>query len=148
MADPHHAGLCHNSVSVLHADRTAESNKTKGGGVCLMVNRKWCDARSISTLSIGCSPHLEYLSIKCCPLYLPLTGQVKRATVVCIPPQAGTGMALFELHDVLSEFQNKDLIVAEDFNKANLGQVMPNFYQHVMCPSIILDHWYTAYRRD
>ncbi|XP_076745749.1 uncharacterized protein LOC112435595 [Maylandia zebra] len=142
------------SFFVLRADRTAESNKTKGGGVCFMVNRKWCDARSISTLSSGCSPHLEFLSIKCRPFYLPREFTSVIATVVYIPPQADTGMALSELHDVLSSLQNKDpgaaLIVAGDFNKANLRQVMPNFYQHVPCPTRgdrILDHCYTPYKQ-
>ncbi len=29
--------------SVLRMDRTAEAGKTKGGGVCFMINKKWCD---------------------------------------------------------------------------------------------------------
>ncbi len=39
------------NFSVLRMDRTAEAGKTKGGGVCFMINRK------------SCSPHLEHLSI-------------------------------------------------------------------------------------
>lgn len=35
-------------------DRNEASNKSKGGGVCLMVNRKWCEASGVSTLSHGC----------------------------------------------------------------------------------------------
>lgn len=119
-----------------------------------MVNRKWSDARSISTLSSGCSPHLEFLSIKCHPFYLPREFTSVIATVVYIPPQADTGMAWSELHDVLSSFQNKDsgaaLIVAGDFNKVNFGQVMPNFYQHVSCLSRgdrIFDHCYMPYKQ-
>lgn len=75
--------------------------------------------------------------------------------MVYIPPDADTGIALTELHDVLSAFQNKDpntaLIVVGDFNKANLRQVMPNFYQHVMCPTRgarTLNHCYTPYKQD
>ncbi len=51
------------NFSVLRMDRTAEAGKTKGGGVCFMINRKWCDPRNISILSRSCSPHLEHLSI-------------------------------------------------------------------------------------
>ncbi len=47
---------------VLRMDRTAESGKTKGGGVCFMINKKWCDPRNISILSRSCSPRLEHLS--------------------------------------------------------------------------------------
>ncbi|XP_039874560.1 uncharacterized protein LOC120725650 [Simochromis diagramma] len=142
------------SFFVLRTDRTAESNKTKGGGVCFMVNRKSCDARSISALCSGCLPHLEFLSIKCRPFCLPRKFTSVIATVVYIPAQADTGMALSELHDELSSLQNKDpgaaLIVAGDFNKANLRQVIPNFYQHVSCPlrgDRILDHCYTPYKQ-
>ncbi len=51
-------------------DRTAEAGKTKGGGVCFMINKKWCDPRNISILSCSCSPHLEHISIICRPFYL------------------------------------------------------------------------------
>ncbi len=59
------------NFSVLRMDRTAEARKTKGGGVCFMINKKWCDPRNISILSRSCSPHLEHLSIICRPFYLP-----------------------------------------------------------------------------
>ncbi len=52
------------NFSVLRMDRTAEAGKTKGGGVCFMINKKWCDPRNISILSRSCSAHiiLMYLS--------------------------------------------------------------------------------------
>ncbi len=31
------------NFSVLRMDRTAEAGKNKGGGVCFMINKKWCD---------------------------------------------------------------------------------------------------------
>ncbi len=39
------------NFSVLRMDRTAEAGKTKGGGVCFTINKKWCDPRNISILS-------------------------------------------------------------------------------------------------
>ncbi len=51
------------NFSVLRMDRTAEAGKSKGGGVCFMINKKWCDPRNISSLSRSCLPHLEHLSI-------------------------------------------------------------------------------------
>ena len=141
------------NFSVLRMDRTAEAGKSKGGGVCFMINKKWCDPRNISTLSRSCSPHLEHLSIICRPFYLPREFSSIIVTAVYIPPQADTGLALSELHDALSGNINKHpdaaVIIAGDFNKANLRQVMPNFYQHVSCPTRgpnTLDHCYTQFK--
>ncbi len=86
------------NFSVLRMDRTAEAGKTKGGGVCFMINKKWCDPRSISILSFSCSPHLEHLSIICRPFYLPREFSSIVITSVYIPPQADTSLAWAKLH--------------------------------------------------
>ncbi len=57
-------------------------------------------------------------------------------TAVYMPPQSDTGLALSKLHGVLSGYINKHpdaaFIIPGDFKKANLRQVMPNFYQHTV----------------
>ncbi len=87
-----------------------------------MINRKWCDARNISILSSSCSPHLEHLSIICRPFYLPWEFSSIVITSVYIPPQADTSLALLNLHNVLSGYNNKHpdaaFIIAGDFNKS------------------------------
>ncbi len=115
-----------------------------------MINRKWCDPRNISILSRSCSPHLEHLSIICRPFYLTREFSSIVITSVYIPPQADTSLALFKLHDELSGYNNKHpdaaFIIAGDFNKANLKKVLPNFHQHISCPTRglnTLDHCYT-----
>ncbi len=142
------------NFSVLRMDRTAEAGKTKGGGVCFMINKKWCDPRSISILSLSGSPRLEHLSIICRPFYLPREISSIIITAVYIPPQADTSLALSKLHDVLSRYINKHpdsaSIIAGDFNKASLRQVMPNFHQHISCPTRgpnTLDHCYTQFKK-
>ncbi len=141
------------NISVLRMDRTAEAGKTKGGGVCFMINKKWCDPRSISILSRSCSPHLEHLSIICRPFYLPQEFSSIIVTAVYIPPQADTSLALSKLHDVLSGYINKHpdaaSIITGDFDKASLRQVMLNFHQRVSCPTRgpnTLDHCYTQFK--
>ncbi len=138
---------------VLRMDRTAEARKNKGGGVCFMINKKWCDPRNISILLRSCSPHLEHLSIICRPFYLPREFTSIIVTAVYIPPQADTSLALSKLHDELSGNINKHpdaaCIIAGDFNKANLRKVMPNFHQHISCPTRgqnTLDHCYTQFK--
>ncbi len=141
------------NFSVLRMDRTAEAGKTKGGGVCFMINKKWCDPRKISILSRSCFPHLEHLSIICRPFYLPREFSSIVVTAVYIPPQADTSLALSKLHDELSGYINKHpdaaSIITGDFNKANLKKVMLNFHQHVSCPTRgpnTLDHCYTQFK--
>ncbi len=141
------------NFSVLQMDRTAEAGKTKGGGVFFMINKKWCDPRNTSILSRSCSPHLEHLSIMCRPFYLPREFSSIIATAVYIPPQTDTSLALFKLHNVLSGYINKHpeaaFIITGDFNKANIRKVMPNFHQHVSCPTRgpnTLDHCYTPFK--
>ncbi len=140
------------NFSVLQMDRTAEAGKTKGGGVCFMINKKWCDPRNISILSRSCSPHLEHLSIICRPFYLPREFSSIVVTAVYVPPQADTSLALSKLHDELSGYINKHpdaaSIIVGDFNKAKL-KVMPNFHQHVSCPTRgpnTLDHCYSPFK--
>ncbi len=70
------------NFSVLRMDRTTEAGKNKGGGVCFMINKKWCDPRNISVLSRSCSPHLEHLSIICGPFYLPREFSLIMATAI------------------------------------------------------------------
>ncbi len=141
------------NFSVLRMDRTAEAGKTKGGGVCFFINKKWCDPRNISILSRSCSPHLEHLSIICRPFYLPRKFTSILVSAVYIPPQADTSVALSKLHDELSGYINihpdAACIIAGDFNKANLKKVIPNFHQHISCPTRglnTLDHCYTQFK--
>ncbi len=135
------------NFSVLRMDRTAKA------GVCFFINKKWCDPRNISILSRSCSPHLEHLSIICRPFYLPREFSSTVVTAVYIPPQADSSLALSKLHDELSGYINihpdAACIVAGDFNKANLKKVIPNFHQHISCPTRglnTLDHCYTQFK--
>ncbi len=147
---PDNAVTQSDNFSVLRMDRTAEARKTKGGGVRFFINKKWCDPRNISILSRSCLPHLEHLSIICRPFYLPREFSSTVVTAVYIPPQADSSLALSKLHDELSGYINihpdAAYIVAGDFNKANLKKVIPNFHQHISCPTRglnTLDHCYT-----
>ncbi|GFN78440.1 reo_6 protein [Plakobranchus ocellatus] len=83
----------------------------------------------------------------------PIYGDVLcRALVICVVfslfwtnangmyvKAADTKEALDHLRDIISNSENKDpdthSIICGDFNQANLKTVLPNFYQHVTCPT-------------
>lgn len=118
-----------------------------------MVNSSWCDSASIVPLTLSCTPNLELLTISCRPFYLPREFTSVIVNAVYIPPQADTDTALCELHEALIQHQTQNrnavLIVAGDFNSANLKRTEPNFYQHINCPTRgerTLDHCYTTVR--
>ncbi len=136
------------NFSVLRMDRTAEAGKSKGGGVCFMTNKKWCDPRNISSLSRSCSPHLEHLSIICRPFYLPREFSAVIATAVYIPPQADTSLALSKLHDVISGYINQHpdaaFIIAGILTKPTSGRSCRTFTSMYPVQPEDRIHWITA----
>ncbi len=99
-----------------------------------MVKKDWCDSGNIKILSCYCSSDLQLFTIKCRLHYLPKEFTSAIITAVYIPPQASTEAALSDLCKDLycSQTSNPDaaLIVAGDFNQANLKKLMPEFHQH------------------
>ncbi|KAK0151128.1 hypothetical protein N1851_007701 [Merluccius polli] len=77
-------------------DRTKDSGKSKGSGICLMTNMKWCDPRNTTVLSTGCP--------------LPIRNTLPSAiitTAVYIPPHANTDIAISELQEVINRQQSR-----------------------------------------
>ncbi|KAK1790078.1 hypothetical protein P4O66_002383 [Electrophorus voltai] len=133
--------------------KTADSGKSRGGGVCVMVNNSWCNNANVVTLARSCSPNLELLALKFRPFYLPREFTSVIINTMYIPPQANMDTALCELHEALTQFQaqHRDtaLVVVGDFKSANLKRAVPNLYQHVTFPTRgnrTLDHCYTPYK--
>jgi len=67
-------------------DRNKDSGKSKGGGLCIYVHNNWCTNTKI--IDRHCSSDLEYLTVKCRPIYLPRELTVVIVTAVYIPPDA------------------------------------------------------------
>ncbi|KAI4883365.1 hypothetical protein NFI96_001066 [Prochilodus magdalenae] len=139
--------------SVHHADRTKDlSGKSKGGGVCFMINNAWCDQRNVHFIESFCSLDTEYLIISCRPRWLPREISGVIVTTMYIPPQADTDLALGKLYEAVNRQETARLeasCIVGDFNKANFRKVAPKFVQHVSCStrgSRTLDHCYTPFR--
>ncbi|KAK1791170.1 hypothetical protein P4O66_002198 [Electrophorus voltai] len=136
---PNHAIQPAEFFSVHRMDRMADSGKSRGGGVCVMVNNSCCNNANVVTLACSCSPNLELLALKLHPFYLPREFTSVIINTVYIPPQANMETALCELHEALTQFQTQHrdaaLIEVGDFSSANLKHAVPNLYQHVTFPT-------------
>ena len=72
--------------ALFRADRDFENvHKTRGGGVCFMVNEAWCTDTKV--ISQSCNVELECLTIRCRPYYLPREFSSVLLTVAYIPPK-------------------------------------------------------------
>ncbi|XP_036439332.1 uncharacterized protein LOC118816846 [Colossoma macropomum] len=140
--------------SLHRADRTKQlSGKSKGGGVCFLINNAWCDRRNVHFIESFCSPDLEFLTVFCRPAWLPREIMGLCLAAVYTPPQADSDLALGKLHEAISKQMTARLeaalIVAGDFNRNNLRTYCPTLFQHVTCftrKDRILDHVYSSIR--
>ncbi len=136
------------------ADRVlVEGGNTRGGGLCVYINDAWC--RYAVMVCKHCSPLVEFMIIKCRPFYLPREYTAIMLAAVYIPPNSNNNRseALNELYQHISEQQRAHpdafLILAGDFNHADLKSVFPKIHQHVDFPTWgnnTLDFVYTPQR--
>lgn len=78
------------------ADRTADSAKKTGGGLCIYINNSWCT--NITVTDKLCSPEAELLLLKCRPFYLPRESSCVYICAVYIPPDANAKLASEQQH--------------------------------------------------
>lgn len=77
----------------------------------------------VSTL---CSSHVELLTLKCRPFYLPRELTAIIIVAVYVPPSTNMNISVQQMAHPDAFF-----IVAGDFNQAILKSVLPKFYKHV-----------------
>uniref|UniRef100_A0A9J8A6D7 Reverse transcriptase domain-containing protein n=1 Tax=Cyprinus carpio carpio TaxID=630221 RepID=A0A9J8A6D7_CYPCA len=141
-------------LTCYRADRArVAGGKTRGGGLCVYINDAWC--RDAVVICKHCSPLVEFMIIKCWPFYLPREYTAILLVSVYIPPNNNSNRndALNELYQHISEQQTAHpdafLIIAGDFNHADLKSVFPKIHQHINFPTRgnnILDFVYTTQR--
>ncbi len=123
-------------LTCYRADRAlVEGGKRRGGGLCVYINNVWC--RDAVVVCKHCSPLVEFMIIKCRPFYLPREYTAILLVAVYIPPSSNNinrSEALHDLYQHISEQQTAHpdafLILAGDFNHADLKSVFPKIHQH------------------
>ena len=142
-------------LTCYRADRAhVNGGKQRGGGVCVYIRDAWCQDAVV--VCRHCSPLAEFMIIKCRPFYLPREFTAVLLIAVYIPPTSSSSdrnAALCELYHDISEQQTAHpdgfIIVAGDFNHANLKTVLPKLHQHVNFPTReknTLDLVYTSHK--
>ncbi len=142
-------------LTCYRADRAlVEGGKRRGGGLCVYINDAWC--RDAVVVCKHCSPLVEFMIIKCRPFYLPREFTAILLVAVYIPPSSNNNNrseALNDLYQHISEQQTAHpdafLILAGDFNHADLRSVFPKIHQHIDFPTRgknTLDFVYTTQR--
>lgn len=86
--------------TVYQGDHTSASGKTRGGGVCVYVNNRWCvDVRVFGKY---CSVDIKFLMVKCRPIYLPREFSTVFLLAVFILPEADHMTTLGIFHGFIS----------------------------------------------
>ncbi|XP_071959468.1 uncharacterized protein [Antedon mediterranea] len=106
--------------TLIRGDRTKQSGKDIGGGVCLFVNKRWCNITIVRDKQ--CTPDIELLTISLRPFYCPREFPQLFVTVVYIHPKANSTRAA----EILSENTHKLETLSPDAPRLILG----DFNQH------------------
>ena len=135
-----HSGIADEAITLTgrtahRADRTSDSGKSRGGGLVIYSNNRWCTNATVT--ETHCSPDVEFITLRCRPFYLAREHTVVMVTAVYTPPSANANVALKTLLAAVSKQQSSHpdgiFIVTGDFNHVDLRTVLPKFYQHVTC---------------
>ncbi len=117
-----------------------EGGKRRGGGLCVYINDGWC--RDAVVVCKHCSPLVEFMIIKCRPFYLPREYTAILLVAVYIPPSSNNNNRSEALNDLYQHISGQQtahpdafLILAGDFNHADLKSVFPKIQQHVDFPT-------------
>ena len=123
--------------TIIRSDRTVQSGKTRGGGVCFYINDRWCT--NIKVHQNICTPNLEMLTVSLRPHYLPREFPTVVTTCVYIPPNANTNTAselvAREANSMLATYPGAPVLIMGDYNRCRLDTVLPLFHQYVDTPT-------------
>ena len=84
--------------SPFRSDRTKDTGKKIGGGLCLFVNEKWCHRNNMAVKHKVCTPNVGTLAVSVIPYYLSREFSHVLVTTVYVPPSANEEAAV----DVIS----------------------------------------------
>ena len=126
--------------SLVRADRDLKvTRKSKGGGLLLYVNSRWCNPGHVTVKEIICSRDIELLAVSLRPYYVPREISHVIAVCVYIQPRADAGAACETLYSTIARLQAQHpdsfIAISGDFNHVTLDGTLTAFHQFVDCPT-------------
>ena len=95
---------------LVRADRDCkQSGQSKGGGLALYVNIRWCNPDHVTVKKTFCSQDTELLAVSLRPYYMPQDFSHAIAILVYVPPRAHADTACYIIHSVVSRLQTQHL---------------------------------------
>lgn len=133
--------------SHIRSDRSALSGKSKGGGLCLYINDKWCRQHSVREKI--CNSDVELLHISLRPFYLPREfGNILIGSVY-VSPNGNASRAATQVadcvHEQLQRTPNAPIFIIGDFNHCCLNTALPGFEQYIKCDTRMNRTFYKCY---
>eukprot|EP00061_Rhincodon_typus_P017629 g46402.t1 len=89
-------------------DCMASLDKTKGDGVCFLINTSWCS--DVATLASHCCLDLEYFTVKCHPYYLPREYSSVTLIAVYIPPHTDVTNVLDMIYTATNKHTRDEIL--------------------------------------
>ena len=115
------------------------SGRSKGGGLALFINNRWCNQGHVTVKEIVCNRDIELLAVGLRPYYMPREFSPTIAVVVYIPPRAHAHTACYVIHSTITRLQTQHpdafIAISRDFNHLTLDSTLPDFHQFVSCPT-------------
>ena len=135
-ADPDSTLIIDGFGAPIRLDRDPRTTgKSRGGGVCLYINPRWCT--NVTVRERICLPDIELLSVSVRPFYLPREFPQIFLTVVYIHPSANANAAADVIHSVSQRLQSLSpdapSFFLGDFNHVNCKKSLNGFKQYVTC---------------
>ena len=137
-ADPDSTLIIDGFGAPIRLDRDPRTTgKSRGGGVCLYINPRWCT--NVTVRERICLPDIELLSVSVRPFYLQREFPQIFLTVVYIHPSANANAAAEVIHSVSQRLQSLSpdapSFFLGDFNHVNCKKTLNGFKQYVTYPT-------------
>lgn len=121
------------NFTTIRADRTKESGKERGGGICIYISGRWCN--NIKVHEKVCTPDIEMLTLSLRPRKFPT---LVFSTVYIHPGtniKTAAEIAAWSANHMLDRYPNAPVFIPGDFNNCRLETVLPSFKQYVDIPT-------------